>query len=71
MPTVPEYLATTTRAARLGYRVLIVAGSHVEMIDAASGGRTQGSPVQRVATWEGVEGWLDEAEQLQTRKKAA
>lgn len=66
MPTVHEYLATTTRAARLGYRALIVASSHVELIDAATG-RT----VARVGAWGDVGGWLDAAERMQTMRRAA
>ena len=57
---------TATRAARLGYRVLIVAGSHIEMLSALTG-----RPVARVATWSEVAGWLDEAERMQEWRKAA
>lgn len=31
MPTVEQLITTTTRAASQGFRVLIVAGSHVEL----------------------------------------
>lgn len=37
MPTIEAWNEVSTRAAILGYRVLIVAGSHVELIDAATG----------------------------------
>lgn len=66
MPTVPEYLATTTRAASLGYRVLIVAGSHVELLDAATG-----RAVGRVAGWADVGTWLETREQERQWKRAA
>lgn len=66
MPTPDQWLETTTRARALGYRVLIVAASHVELIDAGTG-RT----VATVRAWGEVGAWLDEAERMMSRKRAA
>ena len=66
MPTIDQLNETRTRAASLNLRVLIVAGSHVELLSALTG-----RPVARVATWSEVAGWLDEAERMQEWRKAA
>jgi len=66
LPSNEMWNATTTRAARLALRVLIVAGSHVELIDADTG-----RVVSRVGPWGAVAGWLEEAERMQTMRRAA
>lgn len=47
-------------------RVLIVAGSHIELIDAGTG-----REVARVGAWADVGGWLEEKERMMSRKRAA
>lgn len=66
MPTIEAWNEVSTRAARLGYRVLIVAASHVELIDA-----TTGREVARVGEWGEVVVWLAVREQETRWKRAA
>lgn len=65
LPTIAAWNDATTRAARLGVRLLIVAGHHVELIDAATG-RVCGL----VTSWEAAVEWIETMERDEWRRAA-
>jgi len=63
MPTIEIWLTTTTRAARLGVSLLIVAGSHIEVL-------RDRRLVARVAAWGEVAVYLDTIEALNAETRS-